>query len=127
MRKRKIIRKRKVAKLSKSLVVKILMAVILLGIWLYIFLGTSPEDWQTVFYAPFFVSLGLMIFAVINIFWTSWAVKVFVPLGIVAILFLRSIGLKENLNIFLIIGLVISLIYFFTVEDKNDKLKKGII
>jgi hypothetical protein len=123
--KRKIIKKRKISKLGKSLVLKLTLVFVSLVSLLYVLFFVDPESLVQYYYAPFYLSLGFSIFFILNIFFQKLVVKLLIPLGILAILVLRAFGVKDNVNAFLIIGLTITLIYFFTVDSSNGKLKSN--
>lgn len=118
--KRKIIKRKS---LSFRILIKIILAVIFWLGFLYILFFIDPDIWKSIYYLPF---VSVFIFAIglsISIFLKKIIITIIISLGVGIILILRIFGFKDYLNPILIIGLVITLIYFFTVNDESDKLK----
>jgi hypothetical protein len=90
----------------------------------YILLNVHPSTWVDIYYAPFFAVLGTAMALTLSLFTHNAAQFLLPALGILAILALRLIGIKDWLNSLLIAGLVVTLIYFFTATDSGVKLPK---
>jgi hypothetical protein len=92
--------------------------------WIYIVFFISPIRWEKIYYAPFFIVTYIAISSVLAFIISSKAVVIAIPLGLIAILFLRILGIRDWFNPLLITGLVITIIYFFTAKEDNDKLSQ---
>lgn len=102
----------------------IFLAVIFFLVTTYIFFFVNPELWQNLYYAPFLAGIFLTILCFLLIFLRKKIVALLISLGIIIILILRIFGFKEIYYPILIVGIVITLSYFFTIEEEADKLKK---
>jgi hypothetical protein len=89
---------------------------------IYSFFFVRPESWQELYYLPFLLYLNIAIGSLCLLLFKKIAPAVLLPLGLTAILVLRFLGIKDWLNPLLIIATVLTLIYFFTVANDNDKL-----
>lgn len=122
MKRKKIKRQRDYKKIK--IYVKYVLTVLFWLIFLYLFFFVDPNSFKNIYYLPFSLALFLASGASIYIFSKNTFYAIFISLGISLIVFLRLCGIKDYINPILIIGLVIALIYFFTVEKDSDKLKK---
>lgn len=101
----------------------IYLSIIFWLITFYIFFFIDPEIWSIIYYTPFFISILFSIFFTLCLFIKRRIISALISIGITTILFLRSLSFKEIYFPILVILIVITLIYFFTIEDHNDKLE----
>ncbi len=111
-------------KIRNFKLIYIFLAAIFSLVTIYIFFFVDPELWQSLYYAPFMAGIFLTILFLLMIFLRKKIVAILISLGIITILFLRIFGFKEIYYPILISGIVITLSYFFTIEEEADKLKK---
>ena len=86
---------------------------------LFILFFIHPNTWQNYYYTPFFVSLFISILMILSFFFKKPLIFILIPLGCVAIIAIRIFLIKDYINPLLIIGLVSTLIYFFTSNSPN--------
>lgn len=85
----------------------------------------SPKRWEEIYFAPFFITLTLSIGLTIKIFTKKTIFALVIPVSISSVLILRILNYKEWYYPLLILGLTITLIYFFTLPEENAKLQKN--
>jgi len=108
-------------------ILPIILSVISFLSLFYIIFFVSPQIWQEIYLLPFFVVLFLFFASLGLIFLKKILPSIIVGLAAVAILFLRLINIKDFVNPILIICLSATLIYFFTSDKLDDKLKTNSI
>ncbi|MGI5828164.1 MAG: hypothetical protein ACOX6V_04070 [Patescibacteria group bacterium] len=101
------------------------LAVISWSLFFYTLFFVTPSTWKDIYYSPFFVLILISISTTLAFFFAEAAVFLLVPMAIVTVLVLRLFGIRDWFNPVLIVGLTVTLIYFFTVKDENGKLKKN--
>jgi len=112
---------RKLIRQNRSLLKTIhIFSVLFAWLWIgYILFFINPAQWQSVYYAPFFISLFLAGCITIRLFTKIWIVYLLIPLGFIGIIAIRIFLIKDIINPLLITGLVFTLIYFFTSGNSN--------
>ncbi|NMB56750.1 hypothetical protein GYA19_02315 [Candidatus Beckwithbacteria bacterium] len=91
----------------------------------YLLFFVNPKELTKFFYAPFFILLFLVIFLTLKIFIKKYTIPAFSAFGINLFLILRLLNFKQWFIPIIILGLILSLIYFFTLSEENDKLTES--
>jgi len=112
---------KRVLRKTKPLIfkLKIIATLISWGWLLYTLFFIHPSSWQNLYYFPFFISIFISVLLIVSFFAKKPIIFILIPLGCVAIIIIRIFLIKDYINPILIIGLVTTLIYFFTSNSSN--------
>lgn len=114
--------RQKIKKKSKLNIAYLVLTTLSWFSFIYIFFFIDPDIWVDIFYIPFFASILLCIFFTLCLLVRRRIVNLLIALGFTAILFLRSLSFREIYFPILVILIVLTMIYFFTTDNSDDKL-----
>jgi hypothetical protein len=108
--------------ISRSKIIYIFLSIFSWLSFSYIIIFINPLQWQNIYFAPFFLNLFLLLIFTYKIFLKPSIPALIISIAIISFLILRLFGFKDWYSPVLIIGLTVSLIYFFTVKDEGANL-----
>ena len=82
----------------------------------------DPFAWQSIYYLPIYPMIFFSLFFPLCLFIEKKIINLLISFGIISILFLRTLSFTQFYYPLLIILIVITLIYFFTIDESGDKL-----
>ena len=119
---RTTIKRKKGIRINKTAIYSTI-SILSMAALLYTVFFIQPSTWVDIYYAPFFLLLTLWIGFGLKVIIKPSSPPILVAIAINTILVLRLLGFKELYYPILIVALTITLIYFFTLTDEDDKLQ----
>ncbi len=85
----------------------------------YIIFFIHPQSWKDLYYIPFLLTVLITFMFTISLITHRLVTIILIPLGIVLIISIRIFLIKDLINPILVLGLIFTLIYFFTSDSSN--------